>query len=452
MANLPELNEFTSGVYQIETADPVLGGVDGITNAPIKALANRTKWLKAQVDALADTIGDAISDADLLAAINKLPFKSPVVAATTTNITLSGLQTIDGVTLTAGQRVLVKNQSTAAQNGIWLAQTSAWTRADDMNEDAEVTPGMAVVVSGGTNQADSVWLLSTDGTVTVGTSPMAFKDVTGEFAKLASPQFTGNPTGPTAAQFDKDTSLATTEFVQRALGNARGFAGFTTNTTLTAAHAGMEIYASSTTGSITLTLPAANALPAGAKFHVINTGVSDVIVTRVGADTIVVNNTTNSVTAVTLKAGDSIVLTSLGTGGLWYHGGGTAQLSSAGSFSQAIRDSFNAPGAAPIYACRAWVNFNGTGAVAIRASGNVSSITDNGVGDYTMNFTTAMPDANYSVVNNAILSGGVDNNYQASLYRSASALSAGSCRMITRYSNVYTSTVDCDFVVASFFR
>lgn len=45
--------------------------------------------------------------------------------------------------------------------------------------------------------------------------------------------------------------------------------------------------------------------------------------------------------------------------------------------------------------CRAWVNFNGTGTVAIRASFNVSSITDNGVGDYTVNFTTAMPDANY---------------------------------------------------------
>lgn len=46
--------------------------------------------------------------------------------------------------------------------------------------------------------------------------------------------------------------------------------------------------------------------------------------------------------------------------------------------------------------CRAWVNFNGTGTVAIRASGNVSSITDNGEGDYTVNFTTAMPDANYA--------------------------------------------------------
>jgi len=51
---------------------------------------------------------------------------------------------------------------------------------------------------------------------------------------------------------------------------------------------------------------------------------------------------------------------------------------------------------ATAYGCRAWVNFNGTGTVAIRANGNVTSITDNGTGDYTVNFTTAMSDANYS--------------------------------------------------------
>jgi len=57
------------------------------------------------------------------------------------------------------------------------------------------------------------------------------------------------------------------------------------------------------------------------------------------------------------------------------------------------------------YGCRAWVNFNGTGTVAIRASGNVSSITDNGTGDYTINFTTALVDANYS------FSGASDTSY-----------------------------------------
>lgn len=56
-----------------------------------------------------------------------------------------------------------------------------------------------------------------------------------------------------------------------------------------------------------------------------------------------------------------------------------------------------ASGSAPSYSARAWVNFNGTGTVAIRASGNVSSITDNNVGNYTVNFATAMPDVNFAV-------------------------------------------------------
>jgi hypothetical protein len=78
-----------------------------------------------------------------------------------------------------------------------------------------------------------------------------------------------------------------------------------------------------------------------------------------------------------------------------------------------LATALNASGSAPIYACRAWVNFNGTGTVAIRASGNVSSITDNGAGNYTVNFTTAMPDANFVTVMSAMTSdtlGGVRFN------------------------------------------
>lgn len=69
--------------------------------------------------------------------------------------------------------------------------------------------------------------------------------------------------------------------------------------------------------------------------------------------------------------------------------------------------------AAIAYGCRAWVNFNGTGTVAIRASGNVTSITDNGTGDYTVNFTTALSDANYAVVGS---SGGQSATSAGSVY------------------------------------
>jgi hypothetical protein len=73
-------------------------------------------------------------------------------------------------------------------------------------------------------------------------------------------------------------------------------------------------------------------------------------------------------------------------------------------------------GSAPIYGVRAWVNFNGTGTVAINASGNVSSVTDNGTGDYTINFTTAMPTANYALMTGPSVIVGQAASYQLGLY------------------------------------
>ena len=72
-----------------------------------------------------------------------------------------------------------------------------------------------------------------------------------------------------------------------------------------------------------------------------------------------------------------------------------------------LKNHLNTTGNAPMFACRAWVNFNGTGTPSIRASGNVSSITDNGVGDYTINFTTALQDINYNlnVTGNSVANG-----------------------------------------------
>jgi hypothetical protein len=86
-----------------------------------------------------------------------------------------------------------------------------------------------------------------------------------------------------------------------------------------------------------------------------------------------------------------------------------------------MREGFNASGSAPVYACRAWVNFNGTGTVAIRASGNVSSITDNGTGAYTINLTTAMPDANYAISGAAGISSGDVSNRVISAFPNTSS-------------------------------
>ena len=105
-------------------------------------------------------------------------------------------------------------------------------------------------------------------------------------------------------------------------------------------------------------------------------------------------------------------------------------------------------GTAPIYPCRAWVNFNGTGTVAIRASGNVTSITDNGTGDYTVNFTTAMPDANYSAVYAGRIEGSatVVNETNPSI----PAKATGSIR-ITTLNSTFSST-DAGQVNVAIFR
>lgn len=89
-------------------------------------------------------------------------------------------------------------------------------------------------------------------------------------------------------------------------------------------------------------------------------------------------------------------------------------LTGSSDLTTQVKTATNASGSAPIYACRAWVNFNGTGTVAIRASGNVSSITDNGTGDYTVNITTALPDSDYCVALSHATSYGVTTQIAAS--------------------------------------
>ena len=87
---------------------------------------------------------------------------------------------------------------------------------------------------------------------------------------------------------------------------------------------------------------------------------------------------------------------------------------------------------ATAYGCRAWVNFNGTGTVAIRASGNVSSITDNGEGDYTLNFTTAMPDANYSPVFAASDNNDASRGDSGGIFNSTVAPTSSALRFLNR--------------------
>lgn len=124
---------------------------------------------------------DLVTKQQLDGAVRGLDWKGSVRAATTANITLSGTQTVDGVALAVGDEVLVKNQTTASGNGIYVVAAGAWTRRTDADVNAEVTSGLTVTVTEGTTKgtgtataAPLAWTLSTPDPITVGTTALSF--------------------------------------------------------------------------------------------------------------------------------------------------------------------------------------------------------------------------------------------------------------------------------------
>ncbi|MGR3992423.1 phage tail protein [Pseudomonas sp. 1121_17] len=206
-------------------------------------------------------------------------FKHSVVAATTANIVLGGLQTVDGVALLPGNRVLVKNQTAAKDNGLYSVAAGAWTRSADTDTSAKVTPGLLVHVEKGTANGDSIWQLVTDALISLGVSGLSFEMVFGRTgvaagtyrsvtvdknghvtaaanpttvagygltdvytkaevtaalalkAALDSPLFTGNPRVPTVAPESNDYSSVNTYWARRMVAqfNAQYGLGHTTS-------------------------------------------------------------------------------------------------------------------------------------------------------------------------------------------------------------------------------
>jgi uncharacterized protein (AIM24 family) len=134
---------------------------------------------------------------------------------------------------------------------------------------------------------------------------------------------------------------------------------------------------------------------------------------------------------------------------------GTVQVSGAaisgttGTFSGNLSFNSGYGSAAVGYGCRAWVNFNGTGTVAIRASGNVSSITDNGTGDYTINFTTAITDVNYAV--SGAIGGGGGSGYLRVQENTSTAMLTTSLS-VNAINSTSSSNIDQPYILAAIFR
>lgn len=178
--------------------------------APSGALSLNSQKITSLADGTNPT--DAVTRQQLDAAVAGMDFKASVRAASTANIAaLSGTLTVDGVALAAGDRVLVKDQSTASANGIYVAAAGAWSRASDMDAWTEV-PGSIVAVEAGTTNADTVWLATADQGGTLDTTAVTW-------TKIAPAAAGGSGTVTKDAQNITGTGAATSFAVTHNRGN-----------------------------------------------------------------------------------------------------------------------------------------------------------------------------------------------------------------------------------------
>lgn len=188
-----------------------------VTDAIADGVTTIAPSQNAVFDALALKIATSVLDTDVTLAANsdaKIPsqkaiktyvdaiaqgldIKGSVRVATTANITLSGAQTIDGVAVIAGERVLVKDQTLGATNGIYVAAAGVWSRAVDADVSAEVTAGMFTFVSEGTVNGDNGFALTTNDPIVLGTTVLVFTQVSGAGQIVA-----GNALTKTGNQLD----------------------------------------------------------------------------------------------------------------------------------------------------------------------------------------------------------------------------------------------------------
>jgi phage-related tail fiber protein len=169
------------------TFKPLLSQGSGRTQViRINLIVSSTSNIELKIDPSVVLATREYVDTSVIEALARLDFKHSVLVATTANIALSGIQTVDGVLLTADARVLVKDQVQAKDNGIYVVPASgAWKRAQDADVSIEVTPGLFVDIEKGTANGDSVWQLVTDAPIVLGTTPLAFEVVAGRTGIVA---------------------------------------------------------------------------------------------------------------------------------------------------------------------------------------------------------------------------------------------------------------------------
>jgi hypothetical protein len=202
------------------TTNPTQSGLN-ITNSTINSTTigaitpSTAAFTTASVSTAPVSGNDVVNKTYLDFYATGISWKQPVLCGTTVNITLSGLQTLDGITVIAGSRVLVKNQTTTSQNGIYLASATAWSRAPDADTWDELISAICFVESG-TTLAGSAWYCTIQRGGTLGTTAITWSNFSvaanytaGTGLSLNSYVFSITNTGVTAAAYGSASKTLT---------------------------------------------------------------------------------------------------------------------------------------------------------------------------------------------------------------------------------------------------
>lgn len=316
---------------------------------------------------------------------------APVKAVATSNITLSGTQTVDGVALSAGDRCFVVGQTTASQNGLYVVAAGAWTRATDADVSAEFVAGKMLTVQQGTTYAGTQWQLTTTGAITLGTTALTFTQM---ISGTTSNTFTKPQT------FSDATSPIISAKAGPSAGQQHGIPAVASDTFALLA-------ATQTFSNKTLTSPAINT-PTISGGSINNTPIG-ATTQNTGAFTTLSSSGLASLASAAIAGVLSLALGSASAPGLAFTGDTNTGIFSPGAdqISRTTggveRDRIDASGNVtsfipgqtglyPEFVKRAWVLANGT---TILGSGNVTSVSVVTTGQYRMSFVTAMPDSNF---------------------------------------------------------
>ena len=324
--------------------------------------------------------------------------KDACKAGTLTNITLSGLQTIDGYSVLAGNRVLVKNQTATADNGIYVASASAWTRATDMDVWAEVPGAYTVVLNG--SQANTAWVSTSADTGTIGVTPITFVQFSGVSTYYAGTGLTLASNTFSITNIGTAGTYGSASVVPVFITNAQGQVTSVTNTTIAIANtqvSGLDTMSTQNANAVVITGGSIDGTTVGLTTATTVRGTTITATTQFSGPGTGLTGTATSLSI----GGNAVTATSAGsvTNSVTFNSGGAGGVSPItynGSVAQTI--SYNTIGAPSTTGSGA----SGTWGIAI--SGNAATVTNGLYSTGSYSNPTWLTSISGSIVSGAVAS------------------------------------------------